>query len=294
VQAPNSWHPPSGTLGRIVQETRDRVAALRTQRFALESAVRTAAPGPSFIDSLTSGSDVAVIAEVKRRSPSKGAINPKIDAAAQARAYRDGGARAISVLTEGAHFGGSAEDLEEIRAAVAIPLLKKDFHIDPLQVLEARALRASALLLIARALAPNALIEMAAAAREAGIEPLVEVRDEGELGTALDAGARVIGVNSRNLETLAMDPAVCARILPLIPADCLAVFESGVNTRGDVEQAASLGATAVLVGSAVSAAGSPRDAVHALTGVPRVARRGSAVRDAGPMGPAVGSGGTDG
>jgi len=283
VQAPTLWNPPSGTLGRIVQETRDRVAALRTQRFALESAARTNTPGPSFIDALASGIDVAVIAEVKRRSPSKGAINSKIDAAAQARAYRDGGARAISVLTEGAHFGGSAEDLEEIRGAVAIPLLKKDFHIDPLQVLEARALRASALLLIARALAPNALVEMAAAAREAGIEPLIEVRDERELATALDAGARVIGVNSRNLETLVIDPTVCPRILPLIPAGCLAVFESGVNSRADVEHAASLGATAVLVGSAVSAAESPRDAVRALTGVPRVARRTRIPDGAGSM-----------
>ena len=272
MQAPTLWNPPSGTLGRIVQETRDRVAALRSQRFALESAVRTAPPGPSFLDALASGIDVSVIAEVKRRSPSKGAINATIDAAAQARAYRDGGARAISVLTEGAHFGGSAEDLEEIRAVVAIPLLKKDFHIDPLQVLEARALRASALLLIARALAPNALAELAAVAREVGIEPLIEVRDERELASAIDAGARAIGVNSRNLETLAMDPSVCARLIPLIPADRVAVFESGVASRADVERAAGLGATAVLVGSALSTAPSPREAVRQLTGVARVTR----------------------
>jgi len=272
VQAPTLWNPPSGTLGRIVEETRERVAALRGQRFALESAVRTAPPGPSFLDALTAGTDVSVIAEVKRRSPSKGAINATIDAAAQARAYGNGGARAISVLTEGAHFGGSAEDLEEIRAVVAIPLLKKDFHIDPLQVLEARALRASALLLIARALAPNALTELAAAAREVGIEPLIEVRNERELSAALDAGARAIGVNSRNLETLAMDPAVCARIIPLIPTDCVAVFESGVNGRADVEAAAAVGATAVLVGSALSSAPSPVDAVRELTGVPRCVR----------------------
>ena len=245
---------------------------MRGQRFALESAVRTAPPGPSFIDALQSGTDVSVIAEVKRRSPSKGAINATIDAAAQARAYRDGGARAISVLTERAHFGGSAEDLEEIRAAVAIPLLKKDFHIDPLQVLEARALRASALLLIARALAPNALIEMAAAAREVGIEALIEVRNERELSSAIDAGARAIGVNSRNLETLVMDPLVCARLIPMIPAECVAIFESGVSGRADVEAAAALGATAVLVGSALSTSPSPTDAVRTLTGVRRGVR----------------------
>lgn len=272
MQAPTLWSPPSGTLGRIVEETRERVAALRSQRLALESAVRTARPGPSFLDALNAGTDVSVIAEVKRRSPSKGAINATIDAAAQARAYRNGGARAISVLTEGAHFGGSAEDLEEIRAVVGIPLLKKDFHIDPLQVLEARALRASALLLIARALAPNALAELAAVAREVGIEPLIEVRDERELATAIDAGARVIGVNSRNLETLAMDPSVCTRLIPLIPADRVAVFESGVASRTDVERAAALGATAVLVGSALSTAASPSEAVRQLAGVARVNR----------------------
>lgn len=213
-----------------------------------------------------------MIAEVKRRSPSKGTINAGIDAAAQARAYRDGGARAISVLTEPIHFGGSVADLEAIRGGIGIPLLKKDFHIDTLQVLEARAIGASALLLIARALAPAALSELAGAAREAGVEPLIEVRDEPELDAALAAGARVVGVNSRNLETLEMDPSVAARIVPLIPADCLAIYESGVRGRAEVEIAARLGATAVLVGSALSEATSPVDAVRALTGVPRVAR----------------------
>ena len=271
MQAPTLWNPPGGTLGRIVGETRDRVAALRGHRFALEAAVRTAPPPPSFLDAL-SGGDVSVIAEVKRRSPSKGAINTTIDAAGQARAYRKGGARAISVLTEGAHFGGSAEDLEEIRAAVGIPLLKKDFHIDPLQVLEARALRASALLLIARAVSPATLVELAALARDVGTEPLVEVRDERELESALTAGARVIGVNARNLETLVMDPAVCERLLPQIPASITAVYESGVKERGDVERAATLGADAVLVGSAVSAASDAVAAVRALTGVTREAR----------------------
>jgi indole-3-glycerol phosphate synthase len=247
------------------------VAALRGRRFALEAAIRTTPPGPSFIDALRKP-DVSIVAEVKRRSPSKGAINPGIDAAQQARAYRKGGAAAISVLTEGAHFGGSAEDLEEIRAVVAIPLLKKDFHVDPLQVLEARALRASALLLIARAVAPAALAELAALARDVGIEPLVEVRDERELESAVAAGARAIGVNMRNLETLVLDPAVCERIVPLVPAETIAVFESGVRQREDVERAASVGADAVLVGSALSAAGSPDEAVRALVGVGRISR----------------------
>ncbi|NUQ22208.1 MAG: indole-3-glycerol-phosphate synthase [Gemmatimonadaceae bacterium] len=265
------WNPPGGTLGRIVGEARQRVAALRGHRFALEAAIRTSPPAPSFVDALRAA-DVSVIAEVKRRSPSKGAINTTIDAAGQARAYRDGGARAISVLTEGAHFGGSAEDLEEIRAVVGIPLLKKDFHIDPLQVLEARALRASALLLIARAVSPAALVEMAKLAHEIGIEPLVEVRDERELESALTAGARVVGVNTRNLETLVMEPAVCERIVPLTPASVIAIYESGVKDRSDVERAAAAGADAVLVGSAVSASPDPSAAVRALLGVARVPR----------------------
>ncbi|MFL5559935.1 MAG: indole-3-glycerol phosphate synthase TrpC [Gemmatimonadaceae bacterium] len=272
MQAPTSWTPPSGTLGRIVEQTRERVDALRTRRRELESAARAADPGPPFFDALRSARDVSVIAEVKRRSPSKGAINPTIDAASQARAYVSGGARAISVLTEPEHFGGSPRDLEEIRAAVPIPLLKKDFHVDALQVLEARALRASALLLIARALSPEALAALTKLARELGVEPLVEVRDERELDAAMHAGAHIVGVNSRNLETLVIDPTVCDRIIPLIPRDCIAVFESGVSSRSDVEHAAALGAAAVLVGSAVSAASSPADAVRSLTGVARVER----------------------
>lgn len=272
MQAPTLWNPPSGTLGRIVEQTRERVAALHIRHDALESAARATPTPPSFVDSLLAGPDVAVIAEVKRRSPSKGIINSTIDAASQARAYEAGGARAISVLTEQAHFGGSVEDLETIRTAVRIPLLKKDFHIDTLQVLEARAVGASALLLIARALDPRALAALAKAAREVGIEPLIEVRDESELERAVVAGARVIGVNSRNLETLEIDPTVCDRIIPLIPANCVAIFESGVQEPADVERAAALGAAGVLVGSVLSASAAPDAAVRALTGVRRKAR----------------------
>lgn len=248
------------------------MAELRGRGSALESAARDAKAAPSFVDALAAGRDVSIIAEVKRRSPSKGTLNAAIDAASQARAYRDGGARAISVLTEPAHFGGSVADFESIRSEIAIPLLKKDFHVDVVQVIEARALGASALLLIARALAPEALRTLAAAARDAGVEPLIEVRDERELEAALAAGARVVGVNSRDLETLEMDPSVSERVIPLIPADCLAIFESGVRGRVDVETAARLGSTAVLVGSALSQAESPVDAVRALTGVARSAR----------------------
>ena len=272
MQAQSLWKPPSGTLGRIVEETRERVAGLRASRAALEEAVRSAPRAPSFFTALQEGADVSIIAEVKRRSPSKGALNLSIDPGLQARAYRVGGARAISVLTEPAHFGGSAADLETIRGEVSIPLLKKDFHVDSIQLLEARALGAAAVLLIARAVAPSALTDLAGSARELELEPLIEIRDERELAAALAAGARIIGVNSRDLETLVIDPSVCDRLIPLIPRECVAVFESGVRARSDVVRAAALGATAVLVGSALSTAAAPADAVRRLTGVARSAR----------------------
>src|SRR5262249_33561054 len=150
---------------------------------------------------------VQVIAEVKRRSPTKGWINPDLGAAGQARAYAIGGAAAISVLTEPAHFGGTNEDLQAVRAAVQVSVLKQDFHVHPIQLAEARALGASAALLIARALSPDELTRMSDAARELRLEVLVEVRDEDELQRALDAGATVVGINNRNLETLVIDPA---------------------------------------------------------------------------------------
>ena len=235
-----------------------------------ETAARNPA-GPSFSAALR-GQTVAVIAEIKRRSPSKGSINPTIGAAERARAYERGGAAAISVLTEPLHFGGSPEDLAAVKDAVRLPTLKKDFHIDPIQLVEARAMGASAALLIVRALAPEDLDRMVGTAAELGLEVLVEVRDEEELGRALAAGSRVIGVNSRNLETLAVDPESSDRILRQIPADRIAVAESGIASRSDVERATQSGADAVLVGSMISAATDPAGAVHSLTGVTRVPR----------------------
>jgi indole-3-glycerol phosphate synthase len=217
-------------------------------------------------------SDVAVIAEVKRRSPSGGDINVELSPGPQAAAYQAGGAAAISVLTEPHHFGGSGDDLVAVRSAVQVPLLKKDFHIDRIQLVEARALGASAVLLIARTLDPETLADLVAEAGRLGLEALIEVRTEAELERALSTDASVIGVNSRDLETLAMDFAVSERLLPLIPAGRVAVAESGVTGRADVERAAACGADAVLVGSAVSAATDAAAAVRALTGVSRGSR----------------------
>ncbi len=217
---------------------------------------------------------VSVIAEVKRRSPSMGSINASLTAAAQASAYAAGGAAAVSVLTEPVHFGGSLDDLRDARAAAGVPLLRKDFHVDELQLLEARAAGASAALLIARAVPPDTLHRLVAFALSMDLEPLVEVRSTVELERAVAAGARVIGVNNRDLETLQIEPDVGDTIVRLVPTECVAIAESGVRGVEDVERAARAGADAVLVGSSVSASADPAAAVKGLTGVPRSGRGG--------------------
>jgi indole-3-glycerol phosphate synthase len=273
VQASRAWTPPTGTLGGILAEARERVDLLRAREKALWASAESAAVRPSLSAALR-GSTVAVIAEVKRRSPSKGWINSTISSDEQARAYERGGAAAISVLTEPLHFGGSNDDLTQARAAAGLPTIKKDFHIDPVQLVEARALGASAVLLIARALSPHEVERMMVAAGELGLEVLLEVRDDDELGLALSLNAPIIGVNSRNLETLEVDPGAADRLLQRIPSDRLVVAESGVRGRADVERVAARGADAVLVGSAISAAGDPAAAVRSLVGVSRGTRNG--------------------
>ena len=268
-----SWTPPSGTLGRLVAEAEARVATLGPRRDQLVRQALAAAVAPSMSAALL-GRSVGVIAEVKRRSPSKGDIAPGLGAGAQAAAYAAGGAAALSILTEPAHFGGRDADLAEARAAVALPLLKKDFHVDPLQMVEARALGASAALVIARAVSPARLGELARAAADVGLEVLFEVRDEAELETVLEAGALMIGVNNRDLETLVIDADTAVRLLPLVPADRIAIAESGVRTRADVERYAAAGADAVLVGSSISASSEPASAVRELADVSRVGRGG--------------------
>jgi indole-3-glycerol phosphate synthase len=260
-----------GPLGRLSAS-----AALRAETLALRSAemraqAKDAPQGAPFAQALRR-SDVAVIAEVKRRSPSKGVINATIDAASQGTAYARGGAAALSILTEPSEFGGTVADLIDARDATRLPTLKKDFHVHPIQVLEARAAGASALLLIARALPPGHLGELADHAAAVGLEVLIEVRSESELEDALAVGDAVIGVNSRDLETLVIDATVTERLIPMIPRDRVAIAESGVASRTDVERVARIGADAVLVGSSISAASDPAGAVAALTGVERIRR----------------------
>jgi indole-3-glycerol phosphate synthase len=245
-----------------------RAATLTGRTAELERLAKRAPPVASFRQALR-GSDVAVIAEVKRSSPSKGSINPNLDVEAIVRSYEAGGAAAISVLTEPTRFGGSNDDLIKAREVVGLPLLKKDFHLEPVQLFEAKAIGASAALVIARAVPPEKLSELMQAAAGIGLELLVEVRDERELEQALSLGASIVGVNNRNLETLEIDPETSLRILPQIPLDVMAVAESGFRVAADVERASAAGVDAVLVGSELSGSSDPEAAVRSLTGIRR-------------------------
>jgi indole-3-glycerol phosphate synthase len=256
-----------------VRQAEARATALQSTRAELERLASATSAGPPLSKALRTSS-VAVLAEVKRRSPSKGSIGESLDSLAQTQAYARGGAAGVSILTEPEHFGGSIDDLRHVRSATTIPVLKKDFHVAEVQLLEARACGASAALLIVRALSPEQLERLATYGREIGLELLVEVRDEEELARALDAGATMIGVNNRNLETLVIDPATAERLIPLVPRSVVAIAESGVRERADVERYAACGADAVLVGSALSAAADPAAATRALVGVRRKERHG--------------------
>ena len=207
---------------------------------------------------------VQVIAEVKRSSPSKGALAAIADPAGLAADYAEGGAAVISVLTERRRFGGSLEDLRAVRAAVDVPVLRKDFMVTSYQLWEARANGADVVLLIVAALPQEALVSLHERAVSLGMTVLVEVHDEAELERAVDAGARVIGVNARDLRTLEVDRATFARLAPRIPAGILRVAESGVRGPHDVLEYARSGADAVLVGESLVTGGAPRQAVADL------------------------------
>ena len=208
-----------------------------------------------------------MIAEVKRRSPSKGDLAEIADPAVLARQYAAGGAAAISVLTEERRFGGSLDDLRAVRAAVDVPLLRKDFVVEPYQVLEARAAGADLVLLIVAALDDDLLRRLHDQARELGMTVLVEVHDEAETARAVELGAELVGVNARNLKTLDVDPDTFGRLAPLVPDDRVLVAESGISSPVDVKRYVAEGARAVLVGEALVKDGDPEGAVRAMTGI---------------------------
>jgi len=209
----------------------------------------------------------SVIAEVKRRSPSKGALADIPDPTVLAKEYAAGGAAAISVLTEQRRFGGNLADLRAVRAAVDVPLLRKDFIVTEYQLVEARAAGADLALLIVAALDDDTLRRLHDTAGELGLTVLVEVHDEAETERAVALGAELVGVNARNLKTLAIDPDTFGRLAPGIPDDRVKVAESGIFGRDDVARFVSEGARAVIVGEALVKDGDPRAAVAAMTGV---------------------------
>jgi len=213
---------------------------------------------------LRDGNGVKVIAEVKRSSPSKGALAAIADPAALAGDYESGGASIISVLTEGRRFGGSLEDLASVRAAVDVPVLRKDFVVSSYQVWEARAHGADMVLLIVAALEQEALVSLTERVQSLGMTALVEVHDADEVARAVDAGARVIGVNSRDLHTLEVDRSTFARVVPCVPAGIVRIAESGVRGPHDVLEFARAGADAVLVGESLVTGRNPRGAVADL------------------------------
>jgi indole-3-glycerol phosphate synthase/phosphoribosylanthranilate isomerase len=264
--------PETTFLERIVAATRRHLSERMRETPLDEIRARALAAPPSrpFAAALrpVSGGPARLIAEVKRASPSKGLLAERFDPVAQARAYAAGGAAAISVLTEPDFFLGSLDHLRAVRAAVNVPVLRKDFLLDPYQVYEARAAGADAVLLICALLDDAALRDLLALVRSLGMEALVEAHDAKETQRAVAAGASVIGVNSRDLRTFAVDPDVVRRLRPLVPADRLFVAESGI---GDVVGAArtrSFGADAILVGEALMRTESPEMLARGLSSAP--------------------------
>jgi indole-3-glycerol phosphate synthase len=253
-------------LEELVTSTRARIEEARTKitEDSLEQRVAAVAPARDFRAALA-GDEVAVIAEIKRASPSKGPLNESLDAAALARAYADGGAAAISVLTEPDRFKGSIEDLQAATSA-GLPVLRKDFILDPFQVYEARAFGADAVLVIVRTLGAE-LGDLMTTTTALGMDALVEVFDEPDLERALAAGAQIIGINHRDLETFEVDPERTAKLAPRIPRGIVIVALSGVSTRPEVDALADDGAHAVLVGEALVTAADPAAKLRELRGM---------------------------
>jgi indole-3-glycerol phosphate synthase len=239
----------SDVLEEIAAKTRKRVQALKQNlsRSELEAQSRARTPKP-FANALRRSSGLAIIAELKQASPSAGVIRKETDLAGRIRGYEKGGAAALSILTEEEYFHGSPAILELARKESSLPLLRKDFMLDPLQIDESRAMGADAVLLITTLLDPALLGEMLAHAKDAGLDAMVETHDEHDLEKALKADARCIGVNHRNLRTLQMDMSISRRLLPKIPKDRTVIVESGIHNPAELESFRHLGAHAALIG----------------------------------------------
>jgi indole-3-glycerol phosphate synthase len=263
-----------GVLAAIVRTKREELTALRRRGAALEKGAQGAPPPRDFRGAVAGGRDVAVIAECKRRSPGAGEIRPQLDAASLARSYEASGASALSVLTDSTYFGGTTDDLEAARAATSVPLLRKDFTLDPLHVVEARAVGADAVLLIVRLLDDASLRSLREEAEALGLAALVEAHDAAEVRRALDSGARIVGINNRDLATFTTRLETTLELLGEVPEDVVVVSESGIRERGDVQRLGAAGVHAVLVGEALLRSPDPGAAAAALAGVARRGRDG--------------------
>jgi indole-3-glycerol phosphate synthase len=235
------------------------------------------APASSLSSALLNGS--GIIAEIKRRSPSRGALSPGLCVEDLARLYEREGASAISVITESEHFGGSLEDLCRARESVRAPLLRKDFLLSRHEVEETWRAGADALLLIAAVLTAAELGDLLQATTDLGMEALVEVHGEDELRTALGTGARLIGINNRDLTTLGVDLDTSRRLLPRIPSDCVAVVESGLRSREEIDEFRRLGAHGFLIGEALVTADNPAERLRELSEGTHVKDQGQDLRD---------------
>jgi indole-3-glycerol phosphate synthase len=252
-------------LASIIEGVREDLAARRLPMGQLQEALETAPAVRDCLPHLMS-SEMSVIAEVKRSSPSKGALASIGDPAGLAATYEEAGAQVVSVLTEQRRFGGSLADLDAVRKAIVLPILRKDFMIDEYQFYEARAHGADVVLLIVAALSKNQLEDYFHLSTELGMRSLIEVHTNDELERALDISPEIIGVNSRNLKTLEVDARAFAELIPQIPSSIARVAESGISTREDVVFAQECGATAILVGEALVRSESPSVAINQLLG----------------------------
>jgi indole-3-glycerol phosphate synthase len=255
-------------LDRILEVTRERLGEQRRRR-SLGDLEREAAQAgsPRDFPGAVTAPGISLVAELKRRSPSAGPIRTDVDPAERAAAYERGGARALSVLTEPVFFSGSLQDLERARGACALPVLRKDFVLDPYQVVEARAAGADAVLVIVAATGDRGLYrEVMAAAADLGLAALVEVHDEVELDLAFEADPRLIGVNQRNLHTFEVDRSLAARLRRSIPPEVAVIAESGIGGRAEVEALEAAGVEGVLVGETLMRSDDPEAAVAELLG----------------------------
>ena len=252
-------------LDRILAAHRAAAAADRRDLGDLEGRAAGQPPTRGFAAAVEQSDRIAVISEVKRRSPSKGDLALDLVPAEMARAYARGGAAALSVLTDVDFFGGSVDDLREARSAVDLPVLRKDFTVGPADVLDARIMGADAALLIVAALSPSEVSELLALAARVGIDALVEVHDEREAEIALTAGATLVGVNQRDLFTFEVDTDRACRVASVLPPDVVSVAESGIAGADDVRRLADAGFSAVLVGETLVRSDDPAAAVAELS-----------------------------